>query len=660
MIVELGHFCLVLALIAAVLQSIVPLWGVRTDNASAMRFADHAAQVQFAATAFAFGALTYAYVVSDFSLQNVALNSHSGKPMLYKVTGVWANHEGSMLLWVLILTLFGILIALFGRAVPVTMRATVLSVQAMIGTGFLAFILLTSNPFERILNPPMDGQGMNPLLQDPGVAFHPPLLYLGYVGFSTAFSFAVAALVRGQVDPSWARWMRPWVLLAWSGLTAGIALGSWWAYYELGWGGFWFWDPVENASFMPWLLGTALLHSAIVVEKRAALLSWTILLAILTFGLSLIGTFLVRSGILSSVHAFANDPERGVFILLLLVLAVGGALTLFAVRGSQIRETGTFSLVSRESGLLLNNVLLSAAAAIVFIGTLFPLFLDIATGDKITVGAPYFNRTFLPVFAIVVIAAAIGPLLAWKRANMARVRRNALVAAIVTVILGTGLLLVFGVPDPVSLFGVAIGLFLAVATLMDLGRRVGVGSAAPGAVLSRMAGLPLSAWGLYVGHFGLAVASVGVVAASLWSVEVIRTTNLGEPVPVGPYAYTLVEVNRSTGPNYQTSMATVDVSIDGKPITTLYPERRWYPVEAKPTTEAGIESRWHGDLYAVLGDPAGKDRFVVRFYYNPGVPWMWLGAFLITLSGLVSLADRRLRVGVPAPRRAPVAVQPAE
>ncbi|WP_422378380.1 heme lyase CcmF/NrfE family subunit [Roseibium sp.] len=661
MIVEIGHFCLILAFIVAILQSVVPLWGVRADNASAMRFADNAAEIQFLATAAAFAALTYAYVVSDFSVLNVALNSHSGKPMLYKVTGVWANHEGSMLLWVLILTLFSVLIALFGRGIPVSMRAVVLAVQGMIGAGFLAFILLTSNPFERIVNAPLDGQGMNPLLQDPGVAFHPPLLYLGYVGFSTAFSFAIAALVRGQVDPSWARWMRPWILLAWSGLTAGIALGSWWAYYELGWGGFWFWDPVENASFMPWLLGTALLHSAIVVEKRAALLTWTILLAILTFALSLIGTFLVRSGILSSVHAFANDPERGVFILLLLVLAIGGAFTLFALRSSDIREGGTFAGISRETGLLMNNVLLSACAATVFVGTLFPLFVDIATGDKITVGAPYFNKTFLPMFAIVVLLAAVGPFLSWKRANMRRLRKDVLVTALVTALIGIGLVIVFGTPDPASLFGVAVALFLGVATLLDLARRAGIGSAHWSRIPGRLSGLPLSAWGLYVGHMGLAIASAGVVAASLWSFEEIQTVTPGEPVAVGPYEYTLVSVKNGVGPNYQTSVATVNVSRNGAAITTLHPERRWYPVEQKPTTEAGIVTRWHGDYYAVLGDPAANGQFVTRFYYNPGVPWMWLGALMISLAGLLSLADRRLRVGVPSPRRAVTPLpQPAE
>ena len=659
MIAELGHFALVLALVAAVLQSIVPVWGVHSDNAAAMRFADNAAQVQFLGTAFAFGALTYAYIVSDFSLVNVALNSHSAKPMLYKVTGVWANHEGSMLLWVLILTLFGILISVFGRAVPVTMRATVLAVQAMIGVAFLAFILLTSNPFDRLPSPPLNGQGMNPLLQDIGVALHPPLLYLGYVGFSTAFSFAVAALVRGQIDPSWARWVRPWILLAWAGLTAGIALGSWWAYYELGWGGFWFWDPVENASFMPWLLGTALLHSAIVVEKRASLLSWTILLAILTFGLSLIGTFLVRSGVLSSVHAFANDPERGVFILLILVVAIGGALTLFAARSTKLTEGGYFDLVSREGGLLLNNILLSVSTMIVFVGTLYPLALEMVTGDKITVGAPYFNKAFLPVFGIAMIFAAIGPFLAWKRANHTRAVNLTALAVVMSAVMGIALILTFGLPDIICIFGIGVALFLLAATLIDLGQRIGLGKVGFSAAMRRMIGLPRSAWGLYIGHAGMAVAAAGVVAASLWKAEEIQVVAMGEAVRVGPYEYVLESVENGKGPNYQTSVATVVITEDGKPVAKLYPERRWYPVEKKPSTEAGIETHWHGDLYAVLGDPAPDGMFVTRYYYNPGVPWMWLGALLMTISGCVSLTDRRLRIGAPSSKRSP-AMQPAE
>jgi cytochrome c-type biogenesis protein CcmF len=657
MIIELGHFALWLALAAALVQAIVPLWGTRSGSAAAMRVADTAAQVQFLGVAGAFAALTWAYVVSDFSLANVAVNSHSGKPMLYKVTGVWANHEGSMLLWVLMLAVFGVLISVFGRMIPVVMRSTVLAVQAMIGVGFYLFILLTSNPFVRVANPPIDGQGMNPLLQDPGVAFHPPLLYLGYVGFSTAFSFAVAALITGRVDPAWARWMRPWVLIAWSGLTAGIALGSWWAYYELGWGGFWFWDPVENASFMPWLIGTALLHSAIVVEKRNALLKWTILLAILTFSLSLMGTFLVRSGILTSVHAFATDPARGVFILLLLCLYIGGALTLFAWRAASINEGGVFALWSRETGLLVNNMGLSAATGVVFVGTLYPLALELINGAKITVGAPYFNQTFLPVFGLVMLAAGVGPFLSWKRAKPTVVLRKAAIGTAISMVLTLTFAAALGIRDAVGLLGIFIALWLFVATKQDLAARIGLPKVGYSTALSRLIGLPRSAWGLYLGHIGLAIAAAGVVAVSVWKEEAIQTIRPGTPVEVGPYAFILDGIENGAGPNYQTSIATVTVTSGDKVIAVVHPERRFYPVEGRPTTEAGIKSLWHGDLYAVLGDPDGRGGYVTRYYYNPGVPWMWLGAALLSLSVLVSLTDRRLRIGAPSRR---VAAQPAQ
>ncbi|UWQ90679.1 heme lyase CcmF/NrfE family subunit [Rhodobacteraceae bacterium M382] len=663
MIVEFGHFALCVALIAAIVQSVIPLWGAQRGNTAAMRVADTAAQIQFLGVAIAFGVLTHAFVTSDFSVLTTALNSHSGKPMLYKITGVWANHEGSMLLWVLMLALFGVLISVFGRIIPVAMRATVLAVQAMIGVGFYAFILLTSNPFERLPMPPMDGQGMNPLLQDPGVAFHPPLLYLGYVGFSTAFSFAVAALITGRVDPAWARWMRPWVLLAWSGLTAGIALGSWWAYYELGWGGFWFWDPVENASFMPWLIGTALLHSAIVVEKRNALLKWTILLAILTFSLSLIGTFLVRSGILTSVHAFATDPERGVFILLLLAIAIGGALSLFAWRAPAMEDGGVFAIWSRETGLLVNNLLLSAGCGIVFVGTMYPLVLEVVTGNKISVGAPYFNQAFLPVFGVVMLGAGIGPFLSWKRARKHDVFRRVAMTTVLSAAL-TGLLaVVLGLLDPAGLFGAFVALWLAIATCQDLLHRSGFPGVPLGILLRRMIGLPRSAWGMYLGHLGLAIAAAGVVAVSVWKVEVIQSVEPGVPMPVGAYEFTLQGVSETLGPNYEALTATIIVTQDGAPVTTLHPERRWYPIEQKPSTEAGIVTLWHGDLYGVLGDPDGQGGWVTRYYYNPGVPWMWLGALLITFAALVSLTDRRLRIGAPSGKRnrpAPPAVQPAE
>ncbi|MCW2308915.1 cytochrome c-type biogenesis protein CcmF [Rhodobium gokarnense] len=648
MIVEFGHFALCLALVVALAQAVVPLIGVARDHAGAMQLADRAAQVQFLAIAAAFAALTWAYVQSDFSVATVAANSHSTKPLLYKISGVWANHEGSMLLWVLMLALFGALIALFGGNIPTSMRARVLSVQAMIGTGFLAFILVTSNPFLRLATPPIDGQGMNPLLQDPGIAIHPPFLYLGYVGFSTAFSFAVGALLAGRIDPSWARWMRPFILVAWAGLTLGIALGSWWAYYELGWGGFWFWDPVENASFMPWLLGTALLHSAMVAEKRDALQKWTILLAILTFSLSLIGTFLVRSGVLSSVHAFAQDPERGVFILGLLALAIGGSLGLFAYRAAEIRGGGLFQPVSREGGLLLNNLLLAAACGTVFMGTLYPLFLEITTGARITVGAPFFNLTFVPMFLPVAFVAGIGPFLTWKRADLSPLARR--LRALFGLVVAGAVVVAFldGFKNPFGVAGLAVGVWLLLATLFDLSSRAGFRRAGLLTGLRRLIGLPRTAWGLLFGHAGLAIAICGIALASTWSEEAIQVQRPGETVSVGGYDFTLLGVKNASGPNYRSEIATIEVARHGEIDGVMKPERRWYPVEAKATTEAAIDTRWHGDLYAVIGEPDGNGGFVTRYYYNAGVAWMWVGAIVMALGGLVSLTDRRLRVGAPS------------
>ncbi len=662
MIVELGHLALCVAFVVAVLQSVVPLVGVRNDSVGAMQLASRAAEIQFVALAVSFAALTHAYVVSDFSVVNVALNSHSSKPLIYKISGVWANHEGSMLLWVLILALFGALIALFGRNIPLGMRARVLAVQGLIGVGFLAFILFTSNPFERVPVPPIDGRGMNPLLQDIGIAMHPPLLYLGYVGFSTAFSFAVGALLQGRIDPSWARWMRPWILLAWSGLTLGIAFGSWWAYYELGWGGFWFWDPVENASFMPWLLGTALLHSAIVVEKRDALQKWTILLAILTFSLSLIGTFLVRSGILSSVHAFAQDPERGTFILLLLVIAIGGSLALFGYRAHELKGGGLFAPISREGALLLNNLLLAAVCSTVFVGTLYPLFIDVLTGERLTVGAPYFNMTFLPMFVPIVLAAAIGPLLSWKRADIRglgqRIAALAIVSALAAAVAGA----LAGDWNIFGMCGLALAAWLFIGTVSGFVDRAGFKKAGFAGGLRRAAGLPRSAYGLYFGHLGLAITVAGITAISVWKVEGLQEQAVGQSVSVAGYTFTIESVKDVKGPNYRSELATINVQRDGEQVSTLFPERRWYSVEGKATTEAAIDTRWHGDIYAVLGEPNGKGGWVTRYYYNPGVLWMWIGAALMALAGIISLTDRRLRIGAPAKsKKLPVtAAVPAE
>jgi cytochrome c-type biogenesis protein CcmF len=659
MIVEIGHFALILALCVAVTQASVPLIGAERDNRAWMAVATPTAVAQLALLFIAFLALMYAYVTSDFSVKNVADNSNSLKPLIYKISGVWGNHEGSMLLWVLILALFGAIVAGFGRNLPPGLKARTLAVQAMISIGFLLFIILTSNPFERLDPAPLDGQGLNPLLQDPGLALHPPILYVGYVGFSIAFSFAVAALIEGKVDAAWARWVRPWTLLAWLFLTAGIALGSWWAYYELGWGGWWYWDPVENASFMPWLVGTALLHSAIVVEKRDALKSWTILLAIITFSLSLMGTFLVRSGVLTSVHSFASDPDRGVFILGILVIATGGSLALFAWRAPQLQSRGLFQPISREGGLVLNNLLLTTAAATVFLGTLYPLFLDAFGGEKVSVGPPFFNATFVPLMIPLVIAVGIGPLLPWKRADlggvMARLKMAFVVAALVA--LGTAYLTwgktVFG---PI---GIGIAGWLCASVLLEMGERIGLGRIAFGDSLERAAGLPRAAWGMTIAHFGLAITVAGVTGAALWQVESIQIMKPGQTVDVSGYEFTFDDARQIRGPNYAAERGFFTVKTGGKELIKLEPERRRYLVSGQETTEAAIFTTAMYDLYVVLGEGNGKGGWTIRLYYKPLVPWLWIGSLIMVLGGIVSLTDRRLRIGAPSRRQQDAAVSPA-
>jgi len=659
MIVEIGHFALILALCVALAQASVPLIGAARDNSAWMAVATPTAVAQLGLLLIAFLALMYAYVTSDFSVKNVADNSNSLKPLIYKISGVWGNHEGSMLLWVLILALFGAIVAGFGRNLPPGLKARTLAVQAMISIGFLLFIILTSNPFERLVPAPLDGQGLNPLLQDPGLALHPPILYVGYVGFSIAFSFAVAALIEGKVDAAWARWVRPWTLLAWLFLTAGIALGSWWAYYELGWGGWWYWDPVENASFMPWLVGTALLHSAVVVEKRDALKSWTILLAIITFSLSLIGTFLVRSGVLTSVHSFASDPDRGVFILGILVIATGGSLALYAWRAPQLQSRGLFQPISREGGLVLNNLLLTTAAATVFLGTLYPLFLDAFGGEKVSVGPPFFNATFVPLMIPLVVAVGIGPLLPWKRADlggvMARLKMAFVVAALVA--LGTAYLTwgktVFGA------LGIGVAGWLCASVLLELGERIGFGRIAFGDSLKRAAGLPRAAWGMTVAHFGLAVTVAGITGAALWQVESIQIMKPGETVDVSGYEFAFDDARQIRGPNYVAERGFFTVKTGGKELIKLEPERRRYLVSGQDTTEAAIFTTAMYDLYVVLGEANGQGGWTIRLYYKPLVPWLWIGSLIMVLGGVVSLTDRRLRIGAPSRRRQDATAPPA-
>jgi cytochrome c-type biogenesis protein CcmF len=649
MISELGHFCLSLAIAVALVQSTLPLIGAQRGNAALMRIAVPAAQIQAILVALAFGALTVAFVTSDFSVLLVWQNSHTAKPMLYKFSGVWGNHEGSMLLWVLILAIFGAAIATFGNNLPKDLRARVLSVQGMLGFVFLLFIVFTSNPFLRVAFPQANGRDLNPLLQDPGLAFHPPFLYLGYVGFSVAFSFAIAALIGGRVDAAWARWVRPWTLGAWVALTIGIAFGSYWAYYELGWGGWWFWDPVENASFMPWLVGTALLHSAIVVERRNTLKAWTILLAILAFSLSLLGTFLVRSGVLTSVHAFAVDPARGIFILMILIAAIGGSLALFAWRAPILKGGGLFAPISREGGLLLNNLFLSVAAAVVLIGTLYPL-LGQAFGFKISVGAPFFDMTFGPLMVPLLMAVPFGPLLSWKRGDLYGALQR-LYGALAAAFLVAILVFAFTKDGPIlAVFGMGLAAWLIVGALSEWADRTKFLRVPFKTFSNRARGLPRSVYGMVLAHLGLGLTVMGIVGVTAWKSEEISVVTPGQTRTIAGFEVELDHVEAFVGPNYDGHRGYFNVSYDGKPLTRIESERRAYWVTQMPTTEVGLRATLLGDLYVVLGDPQGEtmgDAWVVRMYYNPLVSWIWIGAMVMGVGGLTSLSDRRYRVGLP-------------
>ncbi|MFQ5971005.1 MAG: heme lyase CcmF/NrfE family subunit [Alphaproteobacteria bacterium] len=649
MIAEIGQFALVLALLVAGVQAFVPLIGAQRGDAAMMALARPAAFGQVLFVGIAFAALTHAFVVSDFSVASVFQNSHSLKPMLYKVTGVWGHHEGSMVLWVLILAVFGAAVAAFGANLPPTLKARVLAVQGMLALAFLAFILFTSNPFLRLDPTPVDGRGLNPLLQDPGLAFHPPLLYLGYVGFSMAFSFAVAALIEGRVDAAWGRWVRPWTLAAWAFLTGGIALGSWWAYYELGWGGWWFWDPVENASFMPWLAGTALLHSSIVVEKRDALKSWTILLAILTFSLSLLGTFIVRSGVLTSVHAFATDPTRGIFILAILLIAIGGSFLLFAVRAPALKPGGLFRAVSREGSLVVNNLLLTAACGTVLLGTLYPLVLEAMSDgrDRVSVGPPFFNATFGPIMVPLILVMAVGPYLAWKRGNLRKAAGRLAVAAAGTAIVVSAAFALAPEGPGLAPFGIGLAAWLALATALELSQRIKLFRTPLPESWRRLKGMPRAAAGVSLAHFGLAVALAGMVASAAWTTEGIQVMRSGETVDIAGYTFAFEGARRGNGPNYTYERGVVRVFHDGRLVAEMYPERRFYPVGGQTTTEAAIRTTFLADLYAVIGESDGADAWTTRFYHNPLVPWIWLGAMVMVFGGFLSLSDRRHRVGAP-------------
>ncbi|WP_445943759.1 heme lyase CcmF/NrfE family subunit [Roseicyclus sp.] len=662
MTTELGHFALILAFMVSIFQMIVPLVGAHRGNSAWMAVADPAAATQFFLTAFSFAVLTWAFVTSDFSLNLVTANSHTDKPMLYKITGVWGNHEGSLLLWVLILTLFGACASWFGGNLPPTLKARVLAVQSSVAAAFFAFILFTSNPFTRLAVPPMNGQDLNPLLQDPGLAFHPPFLYLGYVGLSMAFSFAVAALIEGRVDAAWGRWVRPWTLAAWLFLTIGIGLGSWWAYYELGWGGFWFWDPVENASLMPWLIAAALLHSAIVVEKREALKSWTILLAILAFGFSLIGTFIVRSGVLTSVHAFANDPERGVFILMILCFFMGGALLLFALRAGAMEAKGVFSTISRESGLVLNNLLLAVSTFVVFIGTIWPLVIEMFTDRTVSVGPPFFNMAFTPFALAMAVAMPLGGMLAWKRAKIDRAVMQLIPVLFLAIAAGLLVWAVYSGRSALAPLGIALSVWLVAGSLLDLWSRTGRGALA--GRFGRLWRLPRADWGKATAHAGVGLTMFGVAALTGYQLEDIRVAEPGQPYQVGAYEIELLSVAQNVqGPNYISTMAHVAVRDgQGRQIALLHPEKRIYPVAGMPTTEAGIDSGWTRDVYLALGDPQPSGGWALRTWIKPFANWIWGGTIIMALGGLLSLSDRRYRVAAGAAKApgAPAREVPAE
>src|ERR1700737_4447221 len=634
--------------------------GARKNDPVLMRVGSPTAIAQFAFVAIAFAALIACYVRSDFSVINVSENSHSAKPLIYKITGVWGNHEGSMLLWVFILALFGALVAAFGLHLPHRLKARVLGVQALVAVAFDLFILATSNPFLRLPTPPFEGRDLNPILQDPGLAIHPPLLYLGYLGLSISFSFAVAALIDGRIDAAWARWVRPWTLLAWMFLTLGIAMGSYWAYYTLGWGGWWFWDPVENASFMPWLAATALLHSALVMEKRDALKVWTILLAILAFSLSLIGTFLVRSGVLTSVHAFATDPTRGIFILAILCLFIGGSLSLYAWRASALKQGGLFAPISREGALVLNNLFLTTACATVFIGTLYPLALEVLTGDKISVGAPFFNLTFAPLFLPLMIAVPFGPLLAWKRGDLLGAAQRLTAAGVAALI---AIAVLWAWTRGGSAFApLAIGLavFVIAGALSDLAERTGLFSLPVGTAMRRARGLPRSSWGTVFAHAGLGVALIGIVCETTWNTEYIGSMRPDDVAKVAGYELRLDGLTQRQGPNFRELVATFTVRLDGERLAVMTPSKRNFTTRGMSTTEAALLTRGASQLYISLGDTAADGAIAVRIYHKPMVLLIWFGPVLMAFGGMLSLSDRRLRVGAPKPARVPRGLQPAE
>jgi cytochrome c-type biogenesis protein CcmF len=651
MIYELGHLALILALALALAQSTLPLIGAQTGNAAWMALARPSARGQFVFLLIAYACLTHAFVTNDFSVALAANHSNSALPLVYRITAVWGNHEGSILLWSLIMAGWTTAVTFFSKQLDDRMVARVLGVMGLMSCGFLLFTLLTSNPFERMFPPPPDGNDLNPLLQDPGMIIHPPMLYMGYVGFSVAFAFAVAALLAGRLDTAWARWSRPWTTVAWCFLTVGIALGSFWAYYELGWGGWWFWDPVENASFMPWLVGTALIHSLAVTEQRGGFRMWTALLAILAFSLSLLGTFIVRSGVLTSVHAFATDPARGVFILVFLALVIGGSLLLFALRAPRVGLGPEFDTVSRESMLLINNVLLLVAAAAVLLGTVYPLVIDALGMGKLSVGPPYFNAVFVPLMAPALFLMGVGPVARWRAAAAIDLARKLRWAAAVSVVSALAVCAITAHWTPLAALGFLLAAWVASTTVMNFVQRL---RDHPSRTLrGRLTGLPGSYYGMLMAHFGVAVFVAGVTAVSAFNTERDVRMEPGEVASLAGYELQLQDVRNVRGPNYQASRATVTVRREGREIATLQPERRVYDVSRQPMTEVAIDRGFTRDFYVALGDPVDGTAWSVRLHHKPLVNWIWLGCLLMAGGGVLAVTDRKYRQARVASKRLP-------
>ena len=644
MIIELGHYCLALVLTISLFQFLVPAIGVRYNSITLMKSSYISSYVTFILVSLSFLALTYAYISSDFSVSLVANNSHSLKPLIYKISGVWGNHEGSLLLWVLILTFYSAAVALLGKRLPLKLISLVLSCQGLIASAFISFILFTSNPFTRLFFPKIEGEGFNPILQDFGLAIHPPFLYLGYVGLSVTFSFSVAALLLGKVDTIWVKWVRPWTLIAWVFLTVGIALGSWWAYRELGWGGWWFWDPVENASFMPWLATTALLHSSIVAEKRDTLKAWTILLAIVAFSFSLLGTFIVRSGVLISVHAFASDPSRGLYILMLLIFFTGGALILFAKKAAYLKSGSLFQPLSREGALVINNIIFASSAATVLLGTLYPIFIDAINNSKVSVGPPYFEAVFIPLMVPAILLCAFSPMLSWKRAKLENILER-VIAVFILSILSTAILVFIYGGSASAFLGLFLGLWLILGTIYEFLIKVGL-KLSFHTFLKRSLQLPRSAYGMSLAHIGVAIFVIGVTVSSAWKIEIEQPIIKGEKVVINNIELKFLNINNVEGPNWIAERGQFEVVRLGKTKEFLYPERRFYPASKINTSEPAIMSNVFFDLYIVLGESLNNDEsYSLRVYYSPFINWIWFGIMCMVLGGLLSVSDRKHRLG---------------